>query len=386
NNVNGNTVSNWLRTPKQGSYTLNYVWKLDSAGSTIKATIDHTYSLKTERNDVRSSYNELSFNRRYRSNTPSNTDINTGQIDLVKTLNKQSAFAAGVKIVSTSRDNSILTERMPINNWLKDSAASDDYRYTEKLLMFYTSYDRTFGKTTVKIGLRGEQTKATGYSVITKETIRRSYFGWFPSVFISRVINAEKGESFNLNYSRRVRRPGYNDLNPYRLQVHDFTILTGNPDLIPQYTHSFRAGYSFWSKLSVGAYLLTTQHYIALTAKAIDSIIEYRSKNFRNSTEYGFFAEHNFTVAKTWNIRSSFSYYRLSNDISGRKYKLNTFNIQNIQVIMLPKLVNIDVVAWYYSPMLQANENQAENFNLDIGFTRTVLKNRGRLRFMMTDI
>lgn len=385
--VTGFSLSEWRRKPEQGSYTLNYNWKTDSVGSGLKIILDHTYSIKTELNEVHSNYSDTSFDKTYMTTTPSNTYINSGQADYTQTLNKSSNLKAGIKFVHTERENTVLTERLLTPGWQKDPAASNEFRYTEKLLMFYGAYERTFGKTSIKTGLRGEQTLAEGLSITIGEAIHRQYFGWFPSFFISHVLNEEKGSAINFNYSRRVRRPGYNDLNPYRLQVHDFTILTGNPNLVPQYAHSFRTSYVFSQNWNAGAYLQTVKNYIAQTATRIDSnIIEYRSKNFPNSTEYGVFAEGNFTIAKIWNNRNSVYFYRLSNDIDGIRYRRNSYAIQSSQYINLKKIMEIDIQSQYTSGSLNANQRTAYYFWTDCGLTRKLFKDRGRLRFSVSDI
>ncbi|MFT3676596.1 MAG: TonB-dependent receptor [Chitinophagaceae bacterium] len=386
-NVTGEAVSAWRRKPRQGSYTLNYNWKTDSLGSGLRVILDHTYSLKTELNELISEYSDNTRDRSYRTLTPSDTYINSGQADHTQRLNKRSVLKAGIKFVHTDRDNEVLAERLQVYEWKKDTAASDRFRYTEKLFMFYAAYEITVGKTSIKTGLRGEQTVANGCSLTLNESIRRRYFGWFPSLFISHVLNEKKGTAININYARRVRRPGYNDLNPYRLQVHDFTVLTGNPNLLPQFAHSFRTTWVASRWFSAGAYLQTVKNYIAQTASTIDSnIIEYRSKNYPNSTDYGVFIEGNFTVAKIWNSRSSISVYRLSNDIEGNKYRRESFSFQTIQVISLKKIMEIDLVTQYTSASLQANQQTAWLFYTDIGLARKFFQDKGRLRFAVSDV
>lgn len=386
-NVTGDALSAWRRKPRQGSYTLNYNWKTDSLGSGLRIIMDHTYSLKSELNELQSDYSDNARDRSYRTLTPSDTYINSAQVDYIQQLSKKSSLRAGVKFVHTDRDNEVLAEQLQSSGWKKDTAASDRFRYTEKLLMFYATYEITIGKTSVKTGLRGEQTMANGYSVTLNESIHRRYFGWFPSLFISRALNEKKGSAININYARRVRRPGYNDLNPYRLQVHDFTVLTGNPNLLPQFTHSFRTTWVASRWFSAGAYLQTVKNYIAQTASAVDSnIIEYRSKNFPNSTDYGVFTEGNFTVGRIWNSRNSLSVYRLSNDIDGKRYRRHSFAFQTIQVISLKKVMEIDLVTQYTSASLQANQKTAWLFYTDIGMTRKLFGDRGRLRFAVTDV
>lgn len=385
--VTGTALSDWRRKPKQGSYTANYGWKTDSIGSSLRVILDHTYSIKTELNELHSTYTDPVRDQTYRTNTPSDTYISSGQIDFTQVLKKQTVFKSGIKYVETKRDNTVFAERYLSNSWQKDVPGSDDYRYSEELLMFYASVEKSIGQTSIKSGLRGEQTEAAGVSKVSGQSIRRKYFGWFPSLFISHSINSEKGSGININYSRRVRRPGYNDLNPYRLQVHDFTVLTGNPDLVPQYAHSFRATYNFSHNFFAGTYFQTVKNYIAQTANTINgNIIKYKSKNFPNSTEYGIYFEGSFSIGKVWNSRSNFSFYQLSNDIDGGKHKRRSFSAQSIEIVRLQKIMEIDVVAQYVSATLNANSKQAYIFFTDIGLTRNIFKDKGRLRFSVTDI
>lgn len=384
--INGEARSAWMRKPLQGSYTLNYNWKTDSLGSGLRIILDHTFSLKTEVNEVHSTYSESQRDRVFRTSTPSDTYINSGQADYTKMLKKTAVLRAGLKYVNTMRKNKVITDLLQSHEWKNDSLASDNFRYTEELLMGYLTYEKTFGKTSLKTGLRGEHTFAEGYSVITGESIRRRYFSLFPSVFISHVLNDKSGSSVNISYARRVRRPGYNDLNPYRLQVHDFTILAGNPDLVPQYAHSFRLAWVVSKNISAGSYLQAVKNFMAQTANRIDSnIIEYRSKNFPNSTDYGFFMEGSFSV-KTWTSRTNMWFYRMVNEIEGVLHKRNSFSVQSVQVITVKKKLEIDLLTSYSSPVLLANQRRASIFYTDIGFSYRCINNRARIRISATDL
>lgn len=385
--ITGKAISDWRRKPWQASYTLNYGWKMDTLGSVLRIIADYTTSTKKEVNELNSVYSEPARDQFYRTLTPSNTGLSSIQADYTKALRKQSAIKSGIKYVYTDRNNTVLTERYNDNDWIKDPAASNEFQYTEALLMFYGSFEKVFNKTSIKAGLRGEKTWAEGYSVTLNQTINRDYFGWFPSLFISHTLNEEKGNSLNLNYSRRVRRPGYNDLNPYRLQVHDFTVLTGNPSLVPQYTHSLRGGYTYHHNYSAAVYFQSTNNYIAQTANTIDSnVIEYKSKNYPNNTEYGVSLEASFNVTKNWSIRNNLLAYHSSSDLDTVRVSQRSFSFQNIQTLNWRKVADIDMVISYTSPYFQANMRQAEIFYMDIGITRRLWKEKGRLRFYVSDI
>lgn len=385
--ITGNARSDWRRKPWQASYTLNYGWKMDTMGSVLRIIADYTTSTKKEVNELNSVYSDPTRDQFYRTNTPSNTALSSLQADYTRALPKQTAIRTGIKYVYTDRDNTVLTERYKNNDWIKDPAASNEFRYNEALLMFYGSFEKTFHKTSIKAGLRGEKTWAEGYSITLNQTINRDYFGWFPSLFITHTLNEEKGNSINLSYSRRVRRPGYNDLNPYRLQVHDFTVLTGNPSLMPQYTHSLRGGYTYRQNYTAALYFQSTSNYIAQTASTVNgNIIEYKSKNYPNSTEYGIALDASFNVTRNWNIRNGLMAYNFSNDLDTVRVSMKSVSFQTIQTITWQKVVDIDVFLEYVSPYIRANNRQGDIFYTDIGITRKLWKERGRLRFYVSDI
>lgn len=385
--VTGTANSAWTRKPSMGSATLNYTWKMDTAGSSLRVIGDYTVSDKEEFNSLVSEYNDSSRNQTTRTNTPSATHLSSIQADYTRAMARQADFRTGLKYVFTGRNNHLLTEGYNAGAWSKDSAASNEFRYTEALLMFYGSFGKTIGNTSMKAGLRGEMTWSEGHSISSGESIGKDYFGLFPSLFISHLFNEERGNSVHIDYARRVKRPGYNDLNPYRLQVHDFTVLTGNPELVPQYTHSFRAGYTFSQDYMADIYLQSTHNFIAQTARTIDSnVIEYKSKNYRRNTEYGLSLNGSLSIGKSWNIRNSVSLYHQESDLDGVDVSQNSFNLQSIHTITLRKIADMDVVAWYSSPYLQANTRQAGIFYMDLGFTRKILKGNGRLRLYASDI
>jgi outer membrane receptor protein involved in Fe transport len=385
--VTGNAQSGWRRKPWQGSYTLNYGWKLDTIGSVLRMIADYTTSSKSEINELLSVYSDTARNQYYHTITPSTTHLTSLQADYTKALRNTTVIKAGIKYVHTSRNNTVLTERYKDQEWQKDNAASNEFEYKEDLLMFYASLEKTIRKTSIKAGLRGENTWANGYSITIQQSINRNYFGWFPSLFITQDLNEKKGNVLVLNYARRVRRPGYNDLNPYRLQVHDFTVMTGNPNLVPQYTHSLRAGYTYRHNYTATAYLQSTSNYLAQTASTIDSnIVEYRTKNYPNNTEYGLSLEAVVNFTKTWNSRTSLIAYYISSKMDVGRFSGKSLSVQSIQNITWKKVMDIDMVIQYNSPYLQANSRYAQIFSMDAGFTRKLFKDRFRLRLYASDI
>lgn len=385
--VTGNAHTDWTRRPKFGSTTATYVWATDTIGSSLKVIADYTRSSKQEINTLLSTYSDAAMDRGYRTNTPSTTDLYSVQADYTLAIRDRSAARTGLKYVRTDRHNIILADDIADGDWIKNPGGSNDFLYNEHLLMFYGSYEKRVHQTSIKAGLRGEQTYSEGRSLTSGENIRRNYFGWFPSLFVDHTLQEQEGNSIHLNYSRRVRRPAYNDLNPYRLQVNDFAVLTGNPDLQPQYTHSIQTGYTWRRQYTADLYFKSSSNYIAQTARTIqDKIIEHMSKNYPRNTEFGLSVNAPVTILKNWETNNGLLLYHSVADLDDVIISRTSVALKTMNTFTWPKVVDIDLYAEYNSPYTDANSRMAAIFFADMSFTRKILKNKGRIRLSFTDL
>ena len=380
----GNAKTEWIRHPQLSSTTLNYAWKLDSTGSSVKLITDYTDSRKAESNTLVSAYSDTTKNSNVRTRTPSTTNIYSLQEDYTKMTAANTAFKTGAKYVVTWRYNRVIMDNYNGNLWIENPGAGNEFQYNEKLMMGYISFEKKFRLINLKTSLRGEQTYARGHSMNSNEYITNNYFGLFPSFFLSRLLNEKKGNSIQLTYSRRVKRPGYNDLNPYRLQLHDYTILTGNPDLLPQFTHSLEGSYTLLQNYTATTYFMSTRNFIAQTATTVNgNIIEYQSKNFKGNTEYGMALNASNTIGRSWNINTSVALYHVKTELAPTLTQ-TSFSIKTVHTIALKKIADIDVYAEYSSPYLSANARQTGIFDMDLGITKKIGNNK--LRFSLSDI
>ena len=63
-----------------------------------------------------------------------------------------------------------------------------------------------------------------------------SYLGLFPTAYLLYALNDNHSIAFN--YSRRVNRPYFYDLNPYKVYTNAYNYSEGNPFLKPSYSHN----------------------------------------------------------------------------------------------------------------------------------------------------
>ncbi|RYG64133.1 hypothetical protein EON80_19810, partial [bacterium] len=168
--------------------TVNYSIELDTTGSSLRFILDYSSIGRSEKNNFFDAHT-------WRTDAPTDTKIQTAQLDYTKVISKSATFKAGVKYGSISRDNLLTTKGLLNNNWMIDSARSNHFTYTENLLMAYSAIERTIKHITINAGIRAEQTFSKGYLVSADQHFSRDYFGIFPSLFILRPINEKKGST-----------------------------------------------------------------------------------------------------------------------------------------------------------------------------------------------
>lgn len=96
-----------------------------------------------------------------------------------------------------------------------------------------------------QVGLRGEHTRQELRS--SREWANRLYrrFEFFPSAHIG--YNLTKNQKLQFAYSRRTTRPELYFMEPYITYRDYYTAEIGNPDIRPEYIHSFELNYSLTS-------------------------------------------------------------------------------------------------------------------------------------------
>ena len=387
NEIKGSAYTDWKRRPVFVTSTLNYSWKIDTLGSQLKIIADRTGGNKFEMNALKAMYDLPAQNLDYRIFTPISTEIYTLQADLLKAIQPALQWTAGVKFAGTTKDNQFIREDQMGGAWVKDSIVSNHFRYNEKLLMLYASLEKTIRKTAFKAGLRAEHTFSAGQSITSGDSFRRSFVDLFPSLFISRAINEAQGHAWHTSYSRRVERPGFKELNPYRLQFDNQTIMLGNPRLLPQYTHALEAGLDWHSKYAASIYYSITNKVIGQLASPVaGNIIEYQFQNLDKNREYGINITVPFTLLKLWQISNTLSGYRSAFTVNKQQLTQSTLSLKTIHTIQLKRLADIDLVAEYRSPYVNANTLFASQFNADLSVSRKILHNKGRVRLYCSDI
>ena len=125
-----------------------------------------------------------------------------------------------------------------------------DTEINEKSSAAFLEYGRSFGKVYAQVGLRYEHLTNDYFNFGKKEDeVCRDYSDWFPTAVISAPVGKAQ---LSLSYRRDIERPNYANLTSSTVYVNRYTYQSGNPYLLPTYTHSlvFNAAYK-WANLTL---------------------------------------------------------------------------------------------------------------------------------------
>ena len=134
------------------------------------------------------------------------------------------------------------TEAVPVK--------TTDTEINEKSSAAFVEYGRAFGKVFVQAGLRYEHLKNDYFEFgKCQDELCRDYGDWFPTAVISAPIGKAQ---LSLSYRRDIQRPAYGNLTSSTIYLNRYAFQSGNPYLLPTYTHSIvlNAGYK-WANLTL---------------------------------------------------------------------------------------------------------------------------------------
>jgi outer membrane receptor protein involved in Fe transport len=129
------------------------------------------------------------------------------------------------------------------DSWIVDPRATNRFIHDSTIHAAYATYGRPIGRFGFLAGLRYEHADIRTDQRTAGIRNRNDYGRLYPSLHLSyRFTDAHQ---LQLSYSHRVNRPDGDDLNPFPEYDDPFNLSAGNPNLVPEDTHSIEGGYSY---------------------------------------------------------------------------------------------------------------------------------------------
>lgn len=292
----------------------------------------------------------------------------------------------------------------------QDESLYNRFLYNQDVHALYMTYGGKWNKLSYQAGLRGEYWRVDTRSLDfdqefngkASETFEKDYFKLFPSAFISYAL--PKNNELQVNYTRRLRRPWGGQLNSFRNISDASNISFGNPELTPEYSHSFELNYiKSWESghtLSLSGYYRSTDDVIQRIRflNTEDNVMYTTSENVAKSQASGLeivgkdklfkILDLTTTVNLYYSKLDGFSYLPQGAEtpVIGDTDESFAWNVRMIANLSLPWGVSLQGTGNYNSQQLMAQGHRELNYSVDLGLRKSFLSDRLTLSINARDL
>ena len=212
-------------------------------------------------------------------------------VDYVNPISSSAKIELGYAGTFESEDVDFYTENYDTltRKLIKNLQTSNRFKLNQNVHALYGTYSKSFTAFSYSVGLRAEQALVKSNLVTKDAVIQNNYFQLYPTVHLAYQL--PKGE-LQLNYSRRVNRPGGDDLNPFPEYLDPLNLRAGNPTLLPEFIHSLEFGYSWKNKVFTMVpsiyYRKKYNGFTSITQKVNDTVFLTTKQNLASDASTGF--------------------------------------------------------------------------------------------------
>ncbi|MBS1973910.1 MAG: TonB-dependent receptor family protein, partial [Bacteroidetes bacterium] len=298
---------------------------------------------------------------------------------------------------------------------------SNNYNYVQNIEAAYITFSQKQKNFSYQLGLRAEYSKFDGLLVDSAykfgyeypDKIGNIWNALFPSLFVTQKINDK--DELQFNYTRRINRPDFWEMNPF-IDISDpANLRQGNPQLKPEFINSFEFNYS--KNYSNGNFLgvlyfvnnprditqysdtISAHQYQQLNNAGIspNAILNtYINANTTNRYGAEFTLQH--TLSKNFDVTPSLNlqYRTIKADVNNISLSNQGFNwggklMANYKTDItnspLWSNIGLQLSGQYHSPRVIPQGKQLARYNLDFAVRKDFLKDKkANITFAVNDI
>ena len=358
---------------------------------------------------------------RVRNNGQNENEQLTIQLDYQNPLGENAKFETGLR--RFVQNNTSIFNAFSLGQAGDETKLplSNHYKFQEVVNAFYMTFSNKINKFSYQAGLRAETSdfdgelvdrgQKFGYSYPSK--IKNIWDALFPSLFLTQAISDRT--DIQLNYSRRIRRPNFWQLNPF-IDINDpVNIRQGNPALRPEFTNSFEFNYN---KNYTGGNFLGAIYYrntLGDITQYSDTISAAQYQQLNNAavdpnailnTFINSISQNRLGLDLTWqqNITKNLEivpnvnlqYRKINADVNNRNLSNEGFNweaklITNYKIdapnSWLFKNLGFQATGEYESPEVIPQGKRKEQYSIDFAMRKDMFKDKkGTLTFSINDV
>ena len=379
---------------KSHSINLHSKTKLDSIGKSISFDLDYfLFDSNQNRDFITNSFlpNNQLIGINAAANTISDQNIENYSIrtDIEHPL-KFINLSYGAKISTIKNNSDILLFNTATGTPILDTNISNTFKYKENNQSIYVSGSKNINKWSLQLGLRLENTTTKGFSVELNETNKNKYNQLFPSIYASYKSNDDN--SFTLSYNKRIQRPRFRDLNPFRVVINSNTFSVGNPFLRPSFIDNFELKHTYKGKFTTNLFLnIENQGSSIIFTSDVDSNTQIVTRdNFYKQYIYGISESFLYNKVSWWQSQNNFnligSKTHFTKDIGADLKNGITFSATSNNKFTLNESTKLQLDLAYNSPFKMGLFSIGRTYGVDLGISKQLLSKNLQLAVYVKDI
>lgn len=292
-------------------YNFDYKHDFKKEGHNIELEVDHNRFNSDQDADFRTTGASLFPD--YMDFVDTEREQTFINLDYVNPLDSISKLEVGLESRTFETDVDYSSTGLSFNpNGDLIPTPNTDFVYNMDIYSAYATFSQTRGKFSYQAGVRVEDVEVKA-DTNRLRAFTDKYTEVYPSAFVT--YNPNEKNQFQVSYSRRVDRPGLQQVNPIREWATPLISSFGNPSLVPQFTNSYETNYTRRIKggsVTAGIFYRAISDEInrAVYVDRLDfNKLILTFDNFENTSAYGFELSTNYKLTQWWSVNGSFDFY-----------------------------------------------------------------------------
>lgn len=389
-----NTGLNDLSTSTH-AYNVHMISKLDTMNRKISFDIDYfIFDSKTDNDFIAETFApDMEFlNRVQAAKNVSDQRIHniSTKVDMEHPLRFMN-LSYGAKVSSSQSKGDLFYYNKMSGNEVFDPARSNGFDYKENNQAIYVNGIKEMSsRMSMQLGLRIENTQTTAYSRTLNQKNLNSYLKLFPTFYLSYKANAN--HTFLFNYGRRINRPGFRNLNPFRSYINSNSYSEGNPFLRPSFNDNFDFTHVYKGKLRTNVFFnITNDGFgILFTSDPKTNTQIVSRQNYFKEYYYGIGENYTANIASWWQNQSSIYYLRsksvLVNTIDAQPKNGGQVYFSTNNSFSLSASSKLQADYFYGSSFQRGIYEVGSMSGLNLAFKQSFVRNTVQLTLLANDV
>jgi len=380
---------------KNQTFNAHLITKLDSLKRKLSFDVDYfNYDSKFNRDFIANNYTPemefVSVNQSGRNVSNQDIDNWSFKSDMEHPLQAFN-LSYGAKLSFTNSVSDVFYYNTISGMPELDPNQSNRFKYKENNQAIYINGDKKLNeKWNLQMGLRLENTQTKGFSETINQENVNNYLKLFPTFYASYKRNEHN--TFSLNYGKRINRPRFDLLNPFRIYINSNSYSEGNPFLRPSFSDNFELAHSYKEVLRTSVFVntITNGYGVIFTSNPETNTQVVTRENYFKGLNYGLGESYSASLTNWWQSENSLYFLgsktEFTKDFDATPSNSLQIDFTTNNTFVLGKNSKLQIDFNYSTPFKNGLYKMGYSSSFDLGFKQDLLNKTLQIAFLANDL